>query len=276
VAAGQPRRLIGARALAAGVLWPWPPSVTLPCPCRRWWTCGRSLPRPLSSNRARTPRCSFTVTNLGILTDTIGCVEVSIPGSFELKEVKLVKLPSGKHMENGFERRFGVLAGCRIPSRARQRCTRGWADRRVQGQGQAATAGAFTWTARAWSSRSCDSGEFLPVPLAIVVGPGPDSDANADPTPTPTPVPSPTPTTTPSAESQPDANPETDSHADPSRSCSRCRRPARTPSRRRRRDRRRTPSPGATPSPRHPRARSTRDVPSPTPSSTEGPAPGRG
>ena len=48
---------------------------------------------------------------------------------------------------------------------------------------KATSAGAFMWTARAWSSRSCDGGSFVSVPLAIVVGPNPTprrTDTNAD------------------------------------------------------------------------------------------------
>ena len=273
MAAGQPRRLIGARVLAAGALavaalghTAQPASALVDL-----WTITAS---PAVIEQGKDATVQFTVTNLGILTDTIGCVEVSIPGSFELKEVKLVKLPSGKHWKTG-------SSGGSGSSRVAEYRAEHDSDALVGGQTavfkvkvKAATAGAFTWTARAWSSRSCDSGEFLAVSLAIVVGPDLTPTPTPVSTPTPTPVPSPTATPRPAPSPSPTPTPRptptpivlplpslgTDPKPTPT--------PRPTPD----------PSPGATPAPTPtPTADGPGASPSPTPSSTEVPAPsGRG
>ena len=160
------------------------------------------------------------MTNLGDPAGCgIGCVEVSIPGAFELKEVKLVSVPSGKHWKTG---QSGGSGSSRVAEyRAEQ-------DDDVLAGGEiavfkvkvkAASAGAFMWTAQAWSSRSCDGGSFVSVPLAIVVGPNPTPPPAPTPTPTPTPrpTPMPTPTPTPPANADPDAHPCRQRHGRPRR-----------------------------------------------------------
>ena len=217
--AGAPRRLIagrssrvaGAALLAVVALLPHP----APVAAVSLWTITAS-PAVILANKDVT--VELTVTNLGILLDApIGCVEVSIPGAFELKEVKLVSVPSGKHWKTG---QSGGSGSSRVAEyRAEQ-------DDDVLAGGdiavfkvkvKAGSAGAFTWTAQAWSSRSCDGGSFVSVPLAIVVGPNPTSPPPPTPTPTPTPRPTPMPTPTAHAvaKADPDAHPFANATADP-------------------------------------------------------------
>jgi hypothetical protein len=274
VAAGQPRRLIGARFVAAGVLAvaalghaAAPASALVDL-----WTITAS---PAVIEQGKDANVLFTVTNLGILTDTIGCVEVSIPGSFELKEVKLVQLPSGKHWKTGSSGGSGSTRTAEYRAEQDSDALVGGQTAVFKVKVKAATAGAFTWTARAWSSRSCDSGEFLAVPLAIVVGPDltPTPTPAPTPTPTPTPSPSPTPHPTPIASPTPTPRPTPTPIVLPLPSLGTDPKPTPTP--------RPTPepSPGATPSPTPMPTASEEpaESPSPTPSSSEAPAPsGRG
>ena len=268
MAAGQPRRLIAARVLAAGVLavaalghGAAPASALVDL-----WTITAS---PAVMEAGKDTFVQFTVTNLGILTDTIGCVEVSIPGSFELKEVKLVQLPSGKHWKTGSSGGSGSTRTAEYRAEQDSDALVGGQTAVFKVKVKAASAGAFTWTARAWSSRSCDSGEFPAVPLAIVVGPDltPTPTPTPDPTPTPTPSPRPTPSPSPTPTPRPAPTPivivlpvpslETDPKPTPT--------PRPTPE----------PSPGATPSPTPTPTGSEQPgaSPSPTPSSTGAPSP---
>jgi hypothetical protein len=212
VAAGQPRRLNAVRLVAAGILavaalgHTASPASALVDP----WSITAS---PLAMDAGKDTFVQLTVTNLGILTDTIGCVEVSIPGSFELKEVKLVSLPSGKHWKTGKSGGSGSSTTAQYRAEQDSDALEGGETAVFKVKVKAASAGAFTWTARAWTSRSCDGGDFLPVPLAIVVGPDltptptPPPTPTPDPTPTPTPRPTATPTPTPSPRPSPTPTP---------------------------------------------------------------------
>ena len=155
MAAGAPRRLIAARGarIAGAALLAMVAILPRPAPvvAASLWAITAS-PAVIPANKDAVVQ--LTVTNLGVLLDAgIGCVEVSIPGAFELKEVKLVTVPSGKHWKTA---RSGGTGSSRVAEyRAEQ-------DDDVLAGGEtavfkvkvkAASAGAFVWTARAWSSR---------------------------------------------------------------------------------------------------------------------------
>jgi hypothetical protein len=207
VAAGQPRRLIVARAVTTAIVAA-AAIAGSPAPASALVDLWAITAAPLTMEAGKDTTVQLTVTNLGVLTDMLGCVEVSIPDAFDLKEAKVVEQPSGKHWK-------GTMSGASGSTQVAEFRAEHDADELVGGETavfkvkvKAATAGAFTWTARAWSTRSCDGGSFLAVPLAIVVGPDltpiptptptPTPAPRATPTPTPTPVPTPTPTPRPS------------------------------------------------------------------------------
>ena len=204
MAASQPRRLIAARVLFAGALAvaalgqaAAPASALVDL-----WTITAS---PAAMEVDKDTTVQFTVTNLGIVTDTIGCVEVSIPGVFELKEVKLVDLPSGKHWKTGKSGGSGSTQTAEYRAEQDSDALTGGQTAVFKVKVKANSVGAFTWTARAWSSRSCDGGEFLAVLLPIVVGP--DLTPTPTPTPTPTSTPTPRPTATPTPRPTPRPTP---------------------------------------------------------------------
>ena len=204
MAAGQPRRLIAARAVTTAIV-----AVAAlagsPAPASALVDLWAITASPLTLEVGKDATVQFTVTNLGVVTDTLGCVEVSIPGAFDLKEAKVVEQPSGKHWK-------GNMSGASGSTQVAEYRAEHDADELVGGETavfkvkvKAAAAGVFTWTARAWSTRSCDGGSFLAVPLAIVVGP--DVTPITTPTPTPVPTPEPTPRATPTPTPKPTPTP---------------------------------------------------------------------
>jgi hypothetical protein len=192
-------RIAGAALLAVAAMLPRP----IPVAAVSLWTI-TAAPAVMLANKDTT--VELTITNLGLLLDAgIGCVEVSIPGVFELKEVKLVSLPSGKHWKTGQSGGSGSSRVAEYRAEQDDDVLSGGETAVFKVKVKAASAGAFTWTARAWSSRSCDGGSFVSMPLAIVVGPNSTPAPTAAPTPTPTPQPTPTsaPTPTPSPKPSP-------------------------------------------------------------------------
>lgn len=202
MAAGQPRRLRAARALAACALaalalMPRP----IPVSAASLWTITAS---PLLIEANKDVEIRLTVSNLGLLGDAgLGCVEVTIPGAFDLKEAKIVDQPAGKHWKGSMSGASGSaqLAVFRADHDGDELA--GGEAAVFKAKVKAASAGVFTWTARAWSSRSCDGGSFVSLPVAITVGP----DLTPTPTPTPTPRPTPTPTPQPTATPTPAPTP---------------------------------------------------------------------
>jgi hypothetical protein len=198
VAAGSPRRLIALRALAAGALaavalLPRP----IPVAAASLWAITAS---PLTIPANKDVEIKLTVTNLGLLGDaSLGCVEVTIPGAFDLKEAKIVDQPAGKHWKGSMSGGSGSTQTAVYRAEHDGDELAGGETIVFKAKVKALSAGVFTWTARAWSTRSCDGGSFVAEPLAITVGP------NLNPTPTPTPTPRPTPTPTPTP--QPTATP---------------------------------------------------------------------
>ena len=218
MAAGAPRRLIavrcsrlvGAALLAVALLLPRP----APVAAVSLWTITAS-PLVIPANKDVTVQ--LTVTNLGLLLDAaIGCVEVSIPGAFELKEVKPVSAPSGKHWKTGKSGASGSTQVAEYRAEHDNDELAGGETAVFKVKVKATSAGAFTWTARAWSGRSCDGGSFVSVPLAIVVGPNPTPPPAPTPTPTPPPAPTPTPTPTPAPSPSPRPTPRPTPTPDPS------------------------------------------------------------
>ena len=145
---------------------------------------GRGVARPLDDQRVtdeppgrRPPTVKFTVTNKGaILDNDIGCVEVSIPGAFEVLDTGVVDTPSGKAWD------FGDSGGSGLGRVAVYRAD-SHSDALEGGllsgdelavfsvRVDAGSAGGSTWTARAWSDRSCDGGLFAQKSISITVSP---------------------------------------------------------------------------------------------------------
>ena len=233
------RRLAGAGFLVALTLLPRP----APAAAASLWAI---VALPATIQEGKDTVVQFTVTNLGVLLDELGCVEVSIPGSFDAKEAKVVSKPTGTKWNAGESGSSGS---------GRTAVYRADKDDDVLVGGQiavfsikvkASSAGAFTWTARAWSSRDCSGGTFLALPLAIVVTP------DLTPTPTPTPTPQPTPTVEPTTAPTPTPTPAPTP------------RPTPTP----------TPTPGPSPTPRPTPTPRPGTTPTPKPSPVASPSPG--
>jgi hypothetical protein len=206
VAAGQPRRLnvirvLVAAASAGAVLLPRP----IPVAAASLWTITAS---PLTIPANKDVEIRLTVTNLGLLGDaSLGCVEVTIPGAFDLKEAKIVDQPAGKHWKGSMSGGTGSTQTA-VYRAEHDGDELGTAETVVfKAKVKALSAGVFTWTARAWSTRSCDGGSFLPEPLAVVVGPAPAPTPTPTPTPAPTPTPTPRPTATPTPTPTPRPSP---------------------------------------------------------------------
>ena len=213
MAAGQPRRLIAARVIAAGLLAatalgvaPGPAAALLDL-----WTISAS---PTSLNQADAVTVKFTVTNKGAILDSdIGCVEVTIPDAFEVVSTAVVDTPSGKSWDAGDSGSgSGRTAEYRADSDgdALEGGLLGGDERAIFSvKVDPGSAGGFTWTARAYRDRGCDGGLFAPVQLSVNVAPEPSPTPTPKPpaTPTPTPRPTPTPTPRPAATPTPTATP---------------------------------------------------------------------
>jgi hypothetical protein len=212
----------------------------------------------------------LTVTNLGILLDAgIGCVEVSIPGAFELKEVKLVTVPSGKHWKTGQSGSTGSSRVAEYRAEQDDDVLVGGETAVFKVKVKAASAGAFVWTARAWSSRSCDGGSSVSVPLAIVVGPNLTPPPEPTPTPTPPkPTPTPTPAPTPAPTPLPTSTPRPGATPTPSP------RPTATPTTTPRPENSSTPRPSPSTSPTPDASPTPLATPRPEPTPTPTPEPG--
>ena len=262
--AGAPRRLIAARCarVAGAVVLAMVAILPRPAPVAAvslWAITASPAVIPASKDAV----VQLTVTNLGVLQDAgIGCVEVSIPGAFELKEVKLVSVPSGKHWKTGQSGGTGSSRVAEYRAEQDDDVLVGGETAVFKVKVKAASAGAFTWAARAWSNRSCDGGSFVSVPLAIVVGPNPTPPP--PPTPTPTPAPAkPTPTPTPTPDPTPAPSPVPTSTPRPGATPTPSPRPAATPTP--------TPPQGKEPTPRPSPAASPTPDASPTPLATPRP-----
>jgi hypothetical protein len=210
---------------------------------------------PRSMTAGVTTSVDVSVTNLGaLLASDIGCVTLTIPDTFSVKDASVVDVPGGTSWNAG-------TSGGSTSSLARFRAD---ADRDALGPGDAAVfrvrvaasaAGSSTWTGRAYAGRDCSGGLFLPVAVGITVTPAPT------PTPTPkaTPTPAPTAPPTPAATSTPVSTPPPTPTPTPSRAPTPAPIPDRTP----------TPTPTTTP------AASDTPTPPPTSRPTPSPAPSR-
>ena len=201
MAAGQPRRLIAARVVAAGLLAvaalgsaPAPAAALLDL-----WTITAS---PTSLDHGAAVTVKFTVTNKGAILDSdIGCVEVTIPEAFDVISTAVVDTPTGKSWDAGDS---GSGSGRTAEYRAD---SDGDAlEGGLLGGDESAifsvkvdprSAGGFDWKARAYADNSCDGGLFATVWLSVSVAPEPSPTPTPKPPATPTPTPRPTPTATP-------------------------------------------------------------------------------
>jgi hypothetical protein len=203
VAAGAPRRLIRMRlagssllavlAIAAGAT---PAAALLDL-----WSISAS---PTTFQAGEPTTVKFTVTNKGaILDNDIGCVEVSIPGSFEVLNTGVVDTPSGKSWDAGDSGgsgsgRTAVFRADRDSDALEGGLLSGDESAVFSVRVEAGSAGSSTWAAHAWSDRGCDGGLFAPKSISITVSPAPTPNPTPTPKPTPTPTPTPTPQPTPS------------------------------------------------------------------------------
>ena len=143
------------------------------------WTLTGS---PLTAQSGVATTFTLTATNLDLLTE-LGCLEVDLPGSFEIvgafagnasngdqweavvfpNKVAVHSLSGGGRLELGHSVTFTITA---VPTQA----------------------GTWTWTNHAHRPQDCSGGEEPGTPIAVTVLPG------ATPPPTPPPAPTPTPT----------------------------------------------------------------------------------
>jgi hypothetical protein len=202
VAAGAPRRLIGIRlagasllavgAIATGAT----PAVAL----LDVWTISAS---PTTVQAGEPTTVKFTVTNKGaILDNDIGCLEVSIPGSFEVLNTGVVDTPSGKSWDAGDSGGSGSGRVARFRAESDSDALEGGLlagdeSAVLSVRVDAGSAGSSTWAAHAWSDRDCDGGLFAAKSISITVSPVPTPNPSPTPNPTPTPKPTPAPTPTP-------------------------------------------------------------------------------
>ena len=212
MAAGAPRRLIRIRlagasllavvAIAAGAT---PAAALLDL-----WSISAS---PTTFQAGEPTTVKFTVTNKGaILDNDIGCVEVSIPGSFEVLNTGVVDTPSGKSWDAGDSGGSGSGRVARFRAESDSDALEGGLlagdelavfSVRVE----AGSAGSSTWAAHAWSDRDCDGGLFAAKSISITVSPAPTPNPTPTPTPNPTPTLKPTPAPTPTPSPRPTPSP---------------------------------------------------------------------
>jgi hypothetical protein len=211
MAAGQPRRLIAARVVAAGILAaaalgsvPAPAAALLDL-----WTIAAS---PTSLDQGEAVTVKFTVTNKGAILDSdIGCVEVTIPEAFDVISTAVVDTPSGKSWNAGDSGAgSGRVAVYRADSDgdALEGGLLGGDESAIFSvKVDPGSAGGFDWKARAYADNSCDGGLFATVWLSISVAPEPSPTPTPKPPATPTPTPRPTPTPTPHPTATPTPTP---------------------------------------------------------------------
>lgn len=203
MAAGAPRRLIRLRlagacllavlAIAAGAS---PAAALLDL-----WSISAS---PTTFEAGEPTTVKFTVTNKGALLDNdIGCVEVAIPGAFEVLNTGVVDTPSGKSWDAGDSGgsgsgRTAVFRADSDSDALEGGLLSGDESAVFSVRVEAGSAGSSSWAAHAWSDRNCDGGLFAPKSISITASPAPTPNPTPTPTPKPTPAPTPTPTPQPS------------------------------------------------------------------------------
>jgi hypothetical protein len=222
VAAGEPRRLIRPWTAAAAAFLAVVAAASVPSPAAALLDLWSIAASPAGLTRDRTTDVELTATNTGaILDNDIRCIEVTIPGSFDVLSAAVVEVPPGDEWDAGVS---GGSGSSHV------------ADFRADSDGDgleggllggdesgvfavrvvAGSTGSFTWIARAYRDRDCDGGSFAQKSLGFtVVAPAPSPTPAPTPTPTPsptpkpvaTPVPSPTPNATPTPTTRPTPTP---------------------------------------------------------------------